>query len=81
MGKWLQRYTKIHTYHYAVLGIAGIVATVVYANPGMHFIHIGPLQLDIFYISIALFGILFALSVTDSYDPEDYGLSSSKSEK
>ncbi|SEL33516.1 hypothetical protein SAMN04488691_10452 [Haloferax larsenii] len=81
MGKWLRLYTKIHTYHYAVLGIAGIVATVVYASPGMHFIHIGPLQLDVFYIAFALFGLLFILSATDSYAPEDYGLSSSDSEK
>lgn len=81
MGKWFRLYTKIHTHHYAVIGIAGMVATVIYASPGAHFMSIGPLRLDVFYISLVLFGVLFALSVTDDYDPEDYGLSSSKSKK
>ena len=81
MRKWFRLYTKIHTYHYAVIGIAGIVATVIYGGPGEHFISIGPLQLDIFYATIVLFGLLFILSITDEYDPEDYGLTSSESEK
>lgn len=81
MGKWFRLYTKIHTYHYAVIGIAGMVATVIYASPAEHFISVGPLRLDIFYTSIVLFGLLFVLSVTDEYDPEDYGLTSSESEK
>jgi len=81
MGKWFRLYTKIHTYHYAVIGIAGIVATVIYASPGEHFISIGPLQLDIFYTAIVLFGLLSVLSITDEYNPEDYGLTSSESEK
>jgi len=81
MGKWFRLYTKIYTYHYAVIGIFGIVATVIYASPGEQFISVGPLQLDIFYISLVLFGLLFVLSATDEYDPESYGLSSSDSEK
>lgn len=81
MGKWFRLYTKIHTYHYAVIGIAGIVTTVIYASPGEHCISIGPLLLDIFYIPIVLFGLLFVLSITDEYDPEEYGLTSSESEK
>lgn len=36
MGKWFRLYTKIHTHHYAVIGIAGIVTTVIYASPGEH---------------------------------------------
>ncbi|QIB73560.1 hypothetical protein GL213_00760 [Halogeometricum borinquense] len=81
MANWFRLYTKIYTYHYAVLGIAGVVATVLFASPRTDFIHIGPLQLDVFFISLALFGALLALSVTDKYDPEDYGLDSSNSEK
>jgi hypothetical protein len=81
MAKWFRLYTKIYTYHYAVIGIAGIVATVIYANPGEHFISVSLLHVDIFYISLVLFGLLFVLSVTDEYDPEDYGVSSSDSEK
>ncbi|RDI69775.1 hypothetical protein DWB78_16625 [Halopelagius longus] len=81
MGKWLRLYTKIHTYHYAVIGIAGIVATVIFASSGEHYISVGPLQLDVFYISIVSFGLLLLLSATDEYDPKDYGLTSSESEK
>ncbi|ADQ65764.1 hypothetical protein C499_11196 [Halogeometricum borinquense DSM 11551] len=81
MGKWFRLYTKIHTYQYAVLGIVGIVATIIFASPGTDFIHVGRQRLDVFYISLALFGALFVLSVTDEYSPEDYGLYSSKSEK
>lgn len=81
MAKWFRLYTKIHTYHYSVIGIVGIVATVIYASPREYFISVGPLQVDIFYICLVLFGLLFVLSATDKYDPEDYGLSSSDSEK
>jgi len=81
MGRWFRLYTKIHTYHYAVIGIVGMVATIIYASPGGYFVSVGPLQLDIFYLSLVSFGVLFALSATDKYDPEDYGLSSSDSEK
>ncbi|SEL80531.1 hypothetical protein [Haloferax larsenii] len=81
MEEWLRLASKIHTYHYVVLGVAGMGATVGYANPGMHVLHIGPLRVDVFYLSLALFGLLFILSATDSYDPEDYGLSASDSEK
>jgi len=39
------------------------------------------LHVDIFYISLVLFGLLFVISATDKYDPEDYGLSSPDSKK
>ncbi|SFK99544.1 hypothetical protein SAMN04487950_1819 [Halogranum rubrum] len=81
MAKWFRLHTKIYHYHYVVLGIAGIAATVVFATPGTDFVHLGPLQLDLFYISLALFAALLALSVTDEYDSEDYGLDSSDAEK
>jgi len=72
---------KLYTYHYAVIGIGGIVTTVIYASPGEQFISVGALQMDIFYISLVSFGLLFVLSATDKYDPEAYGLRSSDSEK
>jgi len=81
MGKWFRLYTKIYHYHYPLLGIAGMVATVSFASPGEHFISVGPLGLDIFYASIILFGLLFVISVTSEYDPGSYGLTSSESEK
>ncbi|PHQ46964.1 hypothetical protein DJ68_04430 [Halorubrum sp. C3] len=81
MAKWFRLYTKLYHYHYPVLGIAGMVATVIYASPGEYYISVDPLRLDIFYISIVLFGLLFIVSVTDEYGPEDYGLTSSESEK
>lgn len=81
MGKWFRLYTKIYHYHYPLLGIAGMVATVIFASPGEHFISVGPLGLDIFYASIILFGLLFIISVTDKYDPGAYGLSLSESKK
>lgn len=81
MGKWFRVWTKIHHYQKTVIGIGGMVATVIYANPGEHYISVGPLLLDIFYATIVSFGLLFVLSVTDKYDPEDYGFSSFESEK
>ena len=61
--------------------VIGIVATVIYVSPGGYFISIGPLQLDMLYLSPISFRVLFALSATDKYDPEGYGISLPDSEK
>ncbi len=81
MVRWLRIWTKIYHYHWPVIGFCGMIATVVLSSPGEYSISVGPLQLDMFYITLVSFGLLFALSATDEYNPEDYGLSSSNSEK
>ncbi|SFS89303.1 hypothetical protein SAMN04488556_3161 [Halostagnicola kamekurae] len=79
MAKWLRILTKIHHYHYPVIGFCGLLWTVVFSRPGTHLITVGPIQLDVFYILVVSFGILLVLA--DEYNPEDYGLGPSESEK
>lgn len=81
MARWLRIWTKIYHYHYPVIGFCGLIATVVLSSPGIHLITVGPIHLDVFYITVVAFGILLVLSVTDEYKPEDYSLESSESEK
>jgi hypothetical protein len=76
MGRWLRRWTKLHHYHYPVLGLCGLVATIAFWRPGEHSLGVGPLQVDAFYVALVGFGSLLVLGVTDSYDPADYGLDS-----
>lgn len=76
MADWLRAWTKIYHYHYVVVAVAGLVATVFLASPGSHTLALGPLRVDAFYIALASFGFLLVLSVTDEYAPEDYGLES-----
>ncbi|GGM66934.1 hypothetical protein J2752_000103 [Halarchaeum rubridurum] len=80
MGPWFRLYAKRYTDHYAVLGLAGVAATVALAEPGVHVVAVGPLRVDAFYSSLVCFGLLFVLSATDRYDPADYGLDSESDE-
>ncbi|NUB90897.1 hypothetical protein HT576_07670 [Haloterrigena sp. SYSU A121-1] len=81
MGTWLRTLTKIHHYHYPVLACVGLIATVVLSSPGTHQYAVGPITVDAFYSSLLTFGALLVLSVTDTYDPEDYGLESDDAER
>jgi len=80
MSRWLRRWTKLHHYQYPAVGIAGFLATVVLARPGEHTFGAGPLELDAFYASLISFGALFVVGISDTYDPEDYGLDTSDTE-
>ncbi|MGQ5515012.1 hypothetical protein [Halococcus saccharolyticus] len=81
MAKWLRVLTKIHHYHHPVIGLCGLIATMVLYTPGTHPVAVGPLRLDAFYIAVAGFGALLVLSVIDEYDPEEYGLDPSNPEE
>lgn len=72
MGKWLRALTKIHYYHYPIIGFFGLVATVVLYRPEVHLITIGRLRFDVFYVVVVAFGVLLVLSLVDEYDLEGY---------
>lgn len=81
MGKWLRIWTKIDYYHHPIVGLFGLVVTVMVASPGTHVSSLGPLRVDPFYVSLVGFGSLLVLSLTDEYDPEAYGLESVDDER
>lgn len=81
MGKWFRIWMKIHHYHYPIMGLFGLFATVMVTSPGAHVSSLGPLRVDLFYVSLVAFGSLLVLSLTDEYDPEAYGLESSDDER
>ena len=74
MEAWLRILTKIHHYGYPVIGVGGLLVTVVASGPGRHFMTFGPVRLDAFYVGIVSFGTLLILGVADEYDPSDYTL-------
>ena len=76
MSKWLRRLTKVYHYHYLVVAVGLFVATVALGEPGSHELVLGPLRVDVFWVSIASAVVLFGLSITERYDPTDYGLDS-----
>lgn len=81
MEDWLATWTKVYHHSYTVVAVFGLVATVVFASPGDHVLALGPLRLDAFYGTLAAFGFLLVLSLTDEYDPADYGLDRRDTEK
>jgi hypothetical protein len=74
VGDWLARLTRFHHYHYPVVGIGMLLAAVVLGEPGTHDVVLGPLRVDAYWLVIASSLVLILLSVTDAYDPADYGL-------
>jgi choline-glycine betaine transporter len=71
---WLRRLTKFYHYHYFVVAIGLFIATVSLGEPGTHELVLGPVRVDAFWASIASSVVLFALSITERYDPAEYGL-------
>ena len=78
MAKWLRILTKIHYYSHPLVGICGLIATVLLYRPGTNMVAVGPVRLDAFYIAVAGFGALLVLSAIDEYDPEEYGFDPSE---
>jgi hypothetical protein len=79
--RMLRTLTRIHHYRLPILGLCGLVMTVTLSSPGANVGTIGPLRLDAFYVSAAVFGALtLSVSTLDTYDPEDYGLEPTDSE-
>ena len=74
MSGWLERLTKFHHYHYPVVAVGLFVATVVFGEPGVHELVLGPIRIDAFWVAIGSSMVLFLLGVTDEYEPADYGL-------
>ncbi|MFC7070772.1 hypothetical protein [Halobaculum lipolyticum] len=81
MESWLRSLTRIHHYTYPIVAVCGLLATVTLSEPGAHVAAVGPVRFDPFYASLVAFGALLLLSVTDAYDPSDYGLGSSDGEE
>jgi len=49
--------------------------TIVLSNPGNSLATVGPLSVDMFWVSLAVFGILMlSVPILGAYDPEEYGL-------
>lgn len=64
---------RVHHYRLPVLGFCGLIMTLTRSTPGTSIRVIGPLRLDMFYISIVVCGaLLLSVSIRSEYDPEDY---------
>ena len=61
MQKWMQALTKIHHYGYSLLGVTGVVATVLFARPGTHSVGVGPVSFDLYWFLLVMFGTLLVL--------------------
>ena len=73
--KVLRILTKIHHYRLPILGVCGTIMTIVLSNPGNSLATVGPLSVDMFWVSLAVFGILMlSVPLLGAYDPEEYGL-------
>jgi len=72
MERWLRILSKFHYYHYPVIGAVGLAYTLAFHEPGVHRIGVGPVRFDAFYVAVGAFSVLLLLSLTDSYDPDDY---------
>lgn len=75
--KGLRTLTKIHHYRLPILGVCGTIMTIMLSNPGNSLATVGPLSVDMFWVSLAVCGILIlSVPVLGPYDPEEYGLES-----
>jgi hypothetical protein len=74
MEDWMETWTKLHHHSYTVVAVLGLLATAVLATPGSHVLALGPLRVDAYYATLAAFGFLLVLSLTDDYGREDYTL-------
>lgn len=71
----LRTLTKIHHYRLPILGACGTTLTVASSAPGDSLRIAGPLSVDAFWASVAVFGtLLLSAFAFDEYDPEEYGL-------
>ncbi|ERG97591.1 MAG: hypothetical protein J07HQX50_01618 [Haloquadratum sp. J07HQX50] len=56
--------------------------TIVFSNPGNSLVTVGPLSVDMFWVSLAVCGtVILSVSVLGEYDPEEYGLKQQKRKK
>jgi hypothetical protein len=74
MEDWMETWTRIHHHSYTVVAVVGLLATVGLAGPGDHVLALGPIRFDAYYATLAAFGFLLLLSLTDDYDRADYTL-------
>lgn len=56
--------------------------TLVLSNPGTSLVTVGPLNVDMFWVSLAVCGtLILSVSVLGEYDPGEYGLRQQKLKK
>jgi hypothetical protein len=56
-----------------------MIMTIILSNPGTSLATVGPLNVDMFWVSLAVCGILIlSVFVLDEHDPKEYGLTQQK---
>ena len=74
--------TKIHHYRLPILGVCGTTLTIVFSSPGSTLSTVGPLSLDMFWVSLAVSGtLILSALVLGGYNPEEYGLEPEKARR
>ena len=74
--------TKIHHYRLPILGVCGMIMTLVLSNPGTSLVTVGPLNVDMFWVSLAVCGtLILSVSVLVEYDPEEYRIKTAETQK
>jgi len=59
-----------------------MIMTMMLSNPGSSLVTVGPLSVDMFWVSLAVCGtLILTVSVLGEYNPEEYGLKQQKSRK
>jgi hypothetical protein len=62
--------------------VCGATLTIVLSKPDGSLSTVGPLSLDMFWVSLAVCGtLILSVLVLDEYNPEEYGLEPQKHEK
>jgi hypothetical protein len=74
--------TKIHHYRLPILGVCGATMTIVFSSPSSTLSTVGPLSLDMFWVSLVVSGtLILSVLVLGEYNPEEYGLEPEKRSK
>jgi len=74
--------TILHHYRLPILGVCGAAMTIVFSNPGESLTPVGPLSLDMFWVSLAVSGtLILSVLVRGEYNPKEYGLESQNRRK
>ena len=74
--------TKIHHYRLPILGVCGATMTIVFSSPSSTLSTVGPLSLDMFWVSLVVSGtLILSVLVLGEYNPEEYGLELEKRSK
>ncbi|QCC51296.1 hypothetical protein [Halapricum salinum] len=72
MEDWVETLLRLSSHTYLLAAVVGLGVTLLWARPGSETLRLGPLALDLYYITLGTFGLLFVLSLTHDHDPEVY---------